>query len=62
MDILRDEGIAYGKKLRGLGVKAEIKTFKAVPHQTLGMDGVLAVARTMVGDATKALGDAFNAA
>ena len=60
MDILRDEGIAYGEKLRGLGVKVDIKTYKAVPHQTLGMDGVLAVGRTMVADATKALGDAFN--
>ncbi|KAF8837907.1 hypothetical protein BDN67DRAFT_955922 [Paxillus ammoniavirescens] len=62
MDILRDEGIAYGEKLRGLGVKVEIKTYKGVPHPTLGMDGVLTVARTMVADATKALGDAFKAA
>lgn len=60
-DILRDEGIAYGEKLRELGVKVEIKTYKGAPHQTLGMDGVLAVARTMVADATKALGDAFKA-
>jgi len=39
MDILRDEGIAYGEKLRGLGVKVEIKTYKGVPHPTLGMVG-----------------------
>ena len=62
MDILRDEGIAYGEKLRGLGVKVDIKTYKGAPHQTLGMDGVMAVARTIVADATKALGDAFKAA
>ncbi|KAG9315599.1 alpha/beta hydrolase fold-domain-containing protein [Chiua virens] len=61
MDILRDEGIAYGEKLRGLGVKVEIKQYKGVPHQTLGMDGVMSVARIMVADATKALGDAFKA-
>ncbi|KAF8133996.1 alpha/beta hydrolase fold-domain-containing protein [Boletus edulis] len=62
MDILRDEGIAYGKKLEALGVKVEIKTYERVPHQSLGMDGVLAVSKTMVADATKALGDAFKAA
>ena len=62
MDILRDEGIAYGEKLRALGIKVEIKTYMGVPHQAFGMDKVLAVARTMVADATKALGDAFNTA
>ncbi|KAF9236509.1 Alpha/Beta hydrolase protein [Melanogaster broomeanus] len=62
LDILRDEGIAYGEKLRGSGVTVEIKTYKGAPHPILGMDGVMAVARTMVADATKALGDAFKAA
>jgi len=36
---IEDEGIAYGAKLRGLGVKVEIKTYKGVPHPTLGMVG-----------------------
>jgi acetyl esterase/lipase len=39
LDILRDEGIAYGKKLQMLGVPAEIKTYERAPHPILAMDG-----------------------
>ncbi|KIJ59479.1 hypothetical protein HYDPIDRAFT_33167 [Hydnomerulius pinastri MD-312] len=62
MDILRDEGLAYAEKLKGLGVSVEVGYYEGAPHQTLGMDGVLGVGRRMVADATRALGDAFRAA
>jgi acetyl esterase/lipase len=39
LDILRDEGIAYGKKLLTAGVPAEIKTYKGAPHPIMVMDG-----------------------
>jgi acetyl esterase/lipase len=39
LDILRDEGIAYGEKLLTAGVPAEIKTYKGAPHQIISMDG-----------------------
>jgi acetyl esterase/lipase len=39
LDILRDEGIAYGGKLLTAGVPAEIKTYKGAPHQIIYMDG-----------------------
>jgi len=39
LDILRDEGIAYGKKLQMAGVPAEIKTYKGAPHPIMAMDG-----------------------
>jgi acetyl esterase/lipase len=39
LDILRDEGIAYGKRLQMAGVPAEIKTYKGAPHPIMAMDG-----------------------
>lgn len=39
LDILRDEGISYGKKLLKAGVPAEIKTYRAAPHPIMAMDG-----------------------
>jgi acetyl esterase/lipase len=39
LDILRDEGIAYGKKLLRAGVPTEIKTYKGAPHPIMAMDG-----------------------
>ncbi|KAH9044454.1 Alpha/Beta hydrolase protein [Lactarius pseudohatsudake] len=38
LDILRDEGISYGKKLLRAGVPAEIKTYRAAPHPIMAMD------------------------
>ncbi|PCH33683.1 lipase/ esterase [Wolfiporia cocos MD-104 SS10] len=38
IDILRDEGVAYGEKLRNAGVEVEIKSYKGVPHPALAMD------------------------
>jgi acetyl esterase/lipase len=39
LDILRDEGIAYGNKLLRAGVPAEINTYKGAPHTIMAMDG-----------------------
>ena len=62
LDLLRDEGIAYGKKLKSLGVKAEIKVYPRAPHQILGMDAALKVGKQQADDAIKAVGDAFRTA
>jgi acetyl esterase/lipase len=39
LDILRDEGIAYGRKLQTAGIPTEIKTYEGAPHPIMAMDG-----------------------
>lgn len=39
LDILRDEGIAYGNKLLTAGVPTKIHTYKGAPHPIMAMDG-----------------------
>lgn len=39
MDILRDEGIEYGKKLQEEGVEIEIQVYEGGPHPIMAMDG-----------------------
>ncbi|KAF9822142.1 hypothetical protein IEO21_00136 [Rhodonia placenta] len=39
LDVLRDEGIAYGEKLQKAGVDVEIKVYKGAPHPVMAMDG-----------------------
>ena len=39
LDILRDEGIAYGNKLLTAGVPAKINTYLGAPHPIMAMDG-----------------------
>ncbi|EJF66756.1 lipase/ esterase [Dichomitus squalens] len=39
LDILRDEGIAYGEKLTKAGIPAEVKVYKGAPHPIMAMDG-----------------------
>lgn len=41
LDILRDEGKAYGQMLVGAGVRADVHVLKGQPHPFLAMDGVL---------------------
>ncbi|KAI0003713.1 alpha/beta hydrolase fold-domain-containing protein [Russula compacta] len=63
LDILRDEGIAYGKKLLTAGVATEIKTYKGAPHPIMDMDGtVLRIGKQLVSDASAALSQAFGTA
>ncbi|THH11216.1 hypothetical protein EW145_g796 [Phellinidium pouzarii] len=38
LDILRDEGLAYGRKLEKAGRSVELKVYKGSPHPILAMD------------------------
>jgi acetyl esterase/lipase len=39
LDILRDEGIAYGKILEQGGVEVEVQVYEGGPHPIMAMDG-----------------------
>lgn len=39
LDILKEEGINYGEKMKKVGVEVEIKVYKGVPHPFMAMDG-----------------------
>lgn len=39
LDILRDEGIAFGDKLKKAGVKVNVKIYEKAPHPIMAMDG-----------------------
>lgn len=60
LDILRDEGLAYGERLKKVGVPVSHKLYAKAPHQILAMDGVLSVGRELVSDAVKNLAEAFG--
>ncbi|KAA1471525.1 hypothetical protein DENSPDRAFT_837535 [Dentipellis sp. KUC8613] len=60
LDILRDEGIAYGERLRKVGVEVETKVYKGAPHPVMAMDGALSVGRQLVADAAAALARAVS--
>jgi acetyl esterase/lipase len=38
-DILRDEGMRYGEKLKSFGKEVEIVVYKGAPHPIMAMDG-----------------------
>ena len=38
-DILRDEGLAYGEKLKTFGKNVEAKIYKGAPHPIMAQDG-----------------------
>jgi acetyl esterase/lipase len=48
LDILRDEGIAYGNKLLTAGVPATINTYKGAPHPIMAMDGTYRLIYMMI--------------
>lgn len=60
LDILRDEGIAYGTKLTQVGVDARVKVYDKAPHQTMALDGVFKIGKQLVTDASTALKEAFQ--
>ena len=39
LDILRDEGVQYGEKLKKTGVEVDIVMYKGAPHPIMAMDG-----------------------
>jgi acetyl esterase/lipase len=41
VDILRDEGVAYGEGLRREGVQVEVEVYEGAPHAVVVMDGKL---------------------
>lgn len=43
LDILSDEGIAFGKRLREAGVTVEVEVYKGAPHPIMAMDGKLSL-------------------
>lgn len=59
-DVLRDEGIAYGDKLKKAGVEVEVAIYKGAPHPIMAQDGVLEVGKRLVSDAAAALARAFG--
>jgi len=60
LDVLRDEGIAFGKKLSEAGKSVETKVYKGSPHPIMAMDGVLSSGKQLVADAASALAQAFG--
>ncbi|KAH9437562.1 hypothetical protein MCOR02_001218 [Pyricularia oryzae] len=41
LDVLRDEGVAFGDRLKKAGVRADVHVLEGQPHPFLAMDGVL---------------------
>ncbi|KAF9447994.1 hypothetical protein P691DRAFT_730483 [Macrolepiota fuliginosa MF-IS2] len=60
MDILKEEGILYGEKLKKEGIEVEVEVYPGAPHPIMSMDGVLQVGRKMVSDAGAVLARAFS--
>ncbi|KAK6462870.1 putative esterase [Scheffersomyces coipomensis] len=54
-DVLKTEGIEYGKKLEKNGVKTEINVYKGVPHPVMVMDAVIDQGRQLLKDVTNAI-------
>lgn len=59
VDILRDDGEAYARKLLKDGVPVKLKRFMGVPHTFLFMDGALPEAREYIQDCCNELKKAF---
>ncbi|GLB38127.1 putative lipase esterase [Lyophyllum shimeji] len=42
LDILREEGVRYGERLRAEGVRVEVRVYEGAPHPVMAMDGTCA--------------------
>lgn len=62
MDILRDEGEAYGSKLMTAGIKVKSRRHKGMPHHFMMMDGILKSAMEYNREFEEALKEAFSMA
>ncbi len=60
MDVLRDEGEAYGAKMIKAGSKAEVIRVKGAPHSFSTMDEALDIGKQYNKDALRGLGEAFG--
>lgn len=54
-DPLRDEGIAYAKKLKAAGVDTTLKVYTSLPHPFLNLAGQIEDAKVAFTEATRAL-------
>ena len=61
-DPLRDEGEAYGRRLREAGVPAEVQQYKGMPHGFFSFGAALDGGRRAFADVTGRLRSAFEAA
>ena len=59
VDMLRDDGEAYAKKLADEGVNVKLKRYMGVPHPFVFMDAALEQAREYIHDCCEALKTAF---
>ncbi|KAH9903751.1 alpha/beta hydrolase fold-domain-containing protein [Xylariomycetidae sp. FL2044] len=48
LDVLREEGEAFGRKLEGAGVRADVHVMRGQPHPFIAMDGVLEAGRQAI--------------
>lgn len=60
MDVLRDEGEAYGRKMNDAGSKAEIIRLKGAPHNFAHLDAILESGKMYNRESIRALRDAFG--
>ncbi|KAF9262132.1 hypothetical protein L218DRAFT_960532 [Marasmius fiardii PR-910] len=61
LDILKEEGIKYGEKLKEAGVpEVETVVYKGGPHPIMAMDRAVKLGAKLVTDAAQALGKAFG--
>jgi acetyl esterase len=60
MDMLKDEGKAYARKMNEAGVKADVVEFKSVPHPFMYYDAILDISRQYNKVAVQALANALQ--
>ena len=59
LDVLRDEGEAFGQKLKQAGVNVQVSTFQDQPHIFPAMSGVLEDARRAITIMCESMHDSF---
>lgn len=59
LDMLRDDGETYARKLKENGVQVRLKRYMGVPHPFMLMDGVLDQAKEYIQDSCDALNQIF---
>ncbi|APA05881.1 hypothetical protein SS1G_01731 [Sclerotinia sclerotiorum 1980 UF-70] len=60
MDLLRDEGEAYGEKMNAAGSQAEVIRMKGMPHTFMAMDDILEDGKRYNREAIRALATAWG--
>ncbi|SPO06848.1 related to esterase [Cephalotrichum gorgonifer] len=60
MDVVRDEGEAYGRKMREAGCEAEVIRVGGAPHAFMQMDGIMEIGQLYNRESVRALRCAFG--